>query len=140
MDSPAPKRLRLTSLDDTSSSSDSDSESDSEHDYDTIFSGDGNTTQADIDQVPVFLLAGKWPLCFNEMHRDLSENRTEEFADSVMKTARALSTVPLSAETMHKAFLENCDLGVAYLILFDHAMNITKYTRECVGSAVQNLF
>ena len=108
MESPKHKRFKTT-LDDSSSSDESDCES---LDYNEFGS------QADIDQVPVFLLSGKWPRCFDEMQRELSSNKSDEFALRVMNLVRNLRPIPLTASVMHAAFLNNWELGVAYLLLF----------------------
>lgn len=105
MSSPAFKRQRLTELDDSSSSSDSDSD-------------DDGTCNADIDQVPIFLLSGQWLDCREEMEKELSVFRSAQFAKRVMQIVETLGRFPLSATTMHEFFFSYCELGIAYLILF----------------------
>lgn len=105
MSSPACKRQRLTTLDESSSSSESDSEEDV-------------TCTADIDQVPIFLLSGRWLDCREEMEKELSVFKSAEFANGVMQRVQTLRRLPFTAHTMHEFFLSHCELGIAYLVLF----------------------
>lgn len=105
MQSPACKRQRLTSLDESSSSSDSDSD-------------DDITCNADIDQVPIFLLSGRWLECYEEMKKELSVFKSAEFATRVMHIVATLKRLPWAAKTMHEFFFSHCELGIAYLVLF----------------------